>query len=592
MHRPLQNGSSVRAVSIDLLLLLLAWVVAVAAAHPTGNFPLNDDWSYAETVRHLVEHREFRPGGWTAMPLFTTALWGSLFCLPAGFSFSALRLSTLTTSLLGIFGVYFLMREIRASRRIAMFAALVAGLNPVYFALSNTFMIDVHFATMMTFAVFGFVRHIQSGKTGFSAAYWAGTGFVVAAILSRQLALAVPMAFSLAILVRSPFSLKRASLALFPTLLAAAVLKGFEHWMKISGKLPALYDIKTDGLVHGLGNLRSLAVTVVNNTVIVSFYLGLFLLPLLVLAAPALFKDRKKRPLLVFLGTAALLAAWNAAIGWRLMPLAGNVLVPSGLGTPTLRDAEILRLANLPGISPGFWIAVSILSITGAAFLAAFLAELLASLTRAPFSRRRGTPSRVSSPDAQEGDRETLRIFLLLTVAIYLAPLLLSHFFDRYLIVVAPFLAAALLIPAASASAQRGVTGASVRLVACTLLGLFAAYAVAGTRDYFAWNRARWNALTELAAESRIPPEKIDGGFEFNGLFLYDPAYQPPPEKSWWWVRDDRYLVSFGPVPGYRPLREYPYGRILPPGTGKIIVSERLGDPNQAPPAPVRIPPP
>ena len=57
-------------------------------------------------------------------------------------------------------------------------------------------------------------------------------------------------------------------------------------------------------------------------------------------------------------------------------------------------------------------------------------------------------------------------------------------------------------------------------------LGLVASYglfSVASTDDYFAWNRARWQALTYLLDEVRVSPMEVCGGFEFNGWYNYDP---------------------------------------------------------------------
>ena len=46
-------------------------------------------------VQNLVEKGDWRPTGFTAMPLITQSLWGAIFCPPPGFSFNALRFSTL-----------------------------------------------------------------------------------------------------------------------------------------------------------------------------------------------------------------------------------------------------------------------------------------------------------------------------------------------------------------------------------------------------------------------------------------------------------------------------------------------------------------
>ena len=85
-----------------LLISLAVFAVAVVLVNPVGDFPLNDDWSYGSAVKGLVEQGVYRLSDWTAMPLLTQVLWGSLFSLPAGFSFTALRFSTLAMSLLAL----------------------------------------------------------------------------------------------------------------------------------------------------------------------------------------------------------------------------------------------------------------------------------------------------------------------------------------------------------------------------------------------------------------------------------------------------------------------------------------------------------
>jgi len=94
-----------------LALLLVVWAALCLLAAPFGEFPLNDDWSYAATVKTLVEQGRYVPGDWTSMPLLLHALWGALFCLPAGFSFLALRLSTAVAGAAAIALTHALVRE-------------------------------------------------------------------------------------------------------------------------------------------------------------------------------------------------------------------------------------------------------------------------------------------------------------------------------------------------------------------------------------------------------------------------------------------------------------------------------------------------
>ena len=100
-------------------------------------------------------------------------------------------------------------------------------------------------------------------------------------------------------------------------------------------------------------------------------------------------------------------------------------------------------------------------------------------------------------------------------------------------------------------------------------------FSVCSTRDYLAWNRARWTAATDLMAHDHVAPSEMDGGFEFNGFYLFNPDYKSEGKPSWWWVQKDTYLLSFGPVPGYDIFKEYPYTHWLPPYTGKVLASKK-----------------
>ena len=64
------------------ILLVLIWICMVALTNPVGNFPLSDDWAYAYSVQHLLQHGELRFSDWTATNLLGQVVWGALFCLP------------------------------------------------------------------------------------------------------------------------------------------------------------------------------------------------------------------------------------------------------------------------------------------------------------------------------------------------------------------------------------------------------------------------------------------------------------------------------------------------------------------------------
>ncbi|WP_295634949.1 hypothetical protein [Novosphingobium sp.] len=116
-------------------------------------------------------------------------------------------------------------------------------------------------------------------------------------------------------------------------------------------------------------------------------------------------------------------------------------------------------------------------------------------------------------------------------------------------------------------------------MVAGTVLALSAGFSILGTREYNNWNVARWASLNRLMKDG-VSPREIDGGFEFNGVYLYDFNYHDTSKsttraKSWWWVDDDRYMIAFGPMEGFHTFRTMPFDKPLTGGRGTIYTLKR-----------------
>jgi hypothetical protein len=171
---------------------------------------------------------------------------------------------------------------------------------------------------------------------------------------------------------------------------------------------------------------------------------------------------------------------------------------------------------------------------------------------------------------------DSVGAFLLLSAVLYLVPVVLSAFFDRYLLPALPLLAAGLIaIEGARGGAWPGLRSVPMMAAATVVAGM-QAYSVAGTHDYLAWNRARWSLVDELVTLEQVSPSSVDGGYEFNGRYTYTPDYAFDPEKSWWWVNDDVYVLAFGPIPGYVAIRHAPYSRwLLPRSQSSVVLLKR-----------------
>ncbi len=490
-----------------------------------GDFPLNDDFAHAQATRTLLETGRFELSNWTLVPLYTNVALGVAFSSLLGFSFETLRLSSLCMGWFGVLGAYFLSQQAGAGRAPSALGALVFGFNPIYLNLSYTFMTDVPFAALSVWSLLLLARGLRLGS---GLALLGGMGFALAAALSRQQGAAIPVALLAALCVARLEGWRR-RIALGVAVLAGAGLFWGASQLFGSGGSRTLQSLaqlrKSLFAAGGVGLVGTNALTSVS-------YLGLFLAPVLALVGWGM-RRASARALVLF----GALGTFVAALAGRRMPFGFNILYDLGLGPSTLHGA-----LRLPGAPSWFWWLVTFGALAGGAFCIALLA--VGVTTRRSELRRR--------PEA---------LLLLIFPVLYLAPFLgLANFFDRYLLPVLPCLAALLLtLPGRPAPAtRRGCVAALL------LLAPLATYAVLGTRDYLEWNRARWALLAPLI-ERGVPPQGVDGGFEFDGWSGLD------PEARWSQRLAGRehaeFLLSYVKLDAraYRALDARAYTRLLPP---------------------------
>src|SRR5690348_6261772 len=149
----------------DFAIVTVAWIAVCALLRPFQNTPFQDDWIYAWRVTWLLDHGQWRTLENTSNPNIVQVFWGALFCLPYGFSFTALRVSTAVTAVWTRWRQYLLLREFEVSRRDAWIGTALLGLNPIFFMLAFTFMTEVPFLCLMIWSCYGFVRAVRRKST-------------------------------------------------------------------------------------------------------------------------------------------------------------------------------------------------------------------------------------------------------------------------------------------------------------------------------------------------------------------------------------------------------------------------------------------
>jgi len=381
-------------------------------------------------------------------------------------------------------------------------------------------------------------------------------GIIVAclALLIRQAGIAVFVALGVAYLLNRGFRKRHVFIAASFILLGVTVQILFQEWLKITRRAPPVYGNQIHAVVEASYLKWNIVLLCVHSLVIVSTYLGLFLLPLLLYLGLGkirhLFHRRPMTLAAVGFALSALYVLRN-----RRMPLLTDVLYNLGLGAVTTYDTSVLRLHHLPSAGRGLWTVLTFLGLVGAVLL--FQVSLAAIVEVFHFRM-------------VEAQRTGILVILLVTVLVYLAPVMVLIFlercYDRYLLFLLPLFSVVCFLMTTKVAAP-----ARSRLAPLAVAGLllYGAFAVAGTHDYLSMNRVRWEALNRLMEEGHVPPHRIDGGFEFNGWFAQN------RQERLVGSRDADFLITLGPVSGCTELNRYHFTRWLPPGHGVILVLQR-----------------
>src|SRR5258705_1301842 len=98
--------------SRDLLLIIALFALLVVWVNPVHEFPIGDDWEYAHTVQRLLATGQFYRSPVVQATVLFPAAWGALFAGVLGFSFTALRLSTLPLAVGTLLAFYGLPAEL------------------------------------------------------------------------------------------------------------------------------------------------------------------------------------------------------------------------------------------------------------------------------------------------------------------------------------------------------------------------------------------------------------------------------------------------------------------------------------------------
>lgn len=536
----------------DCLYILLAQSALALLLCPFQDAPFIDDAFYAWPVEHLLATGRFAALEYANNLNATQVLWGALFCLPGGFSFVALRVSTWTLATAGLCAFYLLLRELSVSRRDALIATALLAFNPIFFVLQFSFMTDVPFLALTVAATYAFVRALDRSSVRWlaAAAFLAtlacgvrvvGAVWPIAATLTLVLRAKLDVGGSASDVRRSPTSTlakPRHLLLTLSPLLAFALLALYTRHHTIR---PADISDLPNSPANRLANLKLFALPMLPQMSLAAVLtaaavLGPSLLPFTIpLLSPRGGKAPHRIPRTIVITllltiSACLLPQW-------LQPLHSGA-------TWSWRELGYVDVPNRPALPPPPWLAHALCAIAVLSFAVA-----LANLPRL----RWGPANALLAWQA---------VGHLLLIA------LLWLFYDRFLLILLPV--AILFLAQSPLTRPRWSIALIVPLAAVCFLG---------TGDHLAYNRALADGLAWLRQHGARPSE-ISAGYAQNAWLQYahpenaprDPATGQPIIPGFTTDLVPRYELSDRPLPDTVILHTLPCRRWLGPNATVYVL--------------------
>ena len=513
------------------------WIGLVLLVDPRGDFPILDDWSYGRSVKTLIEQGRLQYDGWNAPTLFLQVLYGALFCLPFGFSFEALRISTLVAGLAGGLGTYLLLREASATRLAAVVGSLVVLLNPSYFQHAFTFMTDVPFTALAVISALFFLRALRTYTTRDVVL---ATVVASCATLIRQPGIVIPVGYGLALVARSTFEKRLLLRAGLPAMVTFAVYAVYDRAIDYLQLKPVLLGTFLDLPLMRLKTQGALPVILdsIRRGEALFAHMSLFVLPCLLVLLGYALRQNPLTPTLrrVLLGVSPALFLF---VYWRFWPPALSLQV---FGMVPLVMVGVMEGGRNWGLSGEHFAFRPV--VWSGEFIATTLMICVSIAAVVRIVRRPEPDCRFDCASA---------LFGLSTSVMLLAPFIVAPFFERYLIPVLPFVLLT-LVALAKPTQRTESRGWYSPLTAGGILALigFSAVSISYAHDHMVWNRLRWQAVNFLVREKGIDPSTIDGGLSVNGWHLF-PLDGPVRKRyanwhfergNWWRNEVAEYIVA------------------------------------------------
>jgi hypothetical protein len=485
-----------------------------------GEFPLNDAWSYHLTLKELINNGQFTTTEWQATPLLPQYLINYGMGIITGHSYIITRLINVFFMGLSLALLYKTISINTKKIKFYFVLVLLVLINPIYLNVSNTFLPESIYITILILLTNIILRILKSKKFNFLIFIILTSLFLIGA-LQRQYTFILFLPFITATIIYKKNKLILPSIASMVTsiLIFAFLTKEWSQYFPISMnyQLGNIYSELTSGnlmifkkvLYYGFNASAALGILCIPITPLLS---GLY---------RKLWNTKWPRICVIISSFLLITIAKYLFIG-KSFPFTGNILHELGIGPLIFTGYNTQEIySNLP-----LNVCFMLLTFIGVSHFSFISFAILHKLK-----------------DSKPSHGIQL-FFIVLLIIVYSLPFCLSYYNDRYLIF--PFI---LLIMALSFLSTSKIKQSNWVPSIFFLAGMLL-YSVVGNHDYFAIQRTKNDLVTTAESKWRLKAKDIDAGFEHNAYHSFDfKKYLSSKDLRWWWVDGKNFIIS--PVPNF-----------------------------------------
>ena len=535
---------------LDIGLILIICLATYFITKPLGNFPINDDFSFIDTVKRWYFEGKFIPHPVTSMTLFSQAWLGYVFSLIFGFSIENLRILVAILSCTALIFTYLTAIELKINRIISLFICFLLFFNPIYLLYSYSFMTDVPFFCFSMISIYFYIKNFKE----FHLTYWLiAIVFSIIAILTRQVGMAIMLAFGITYLVKNKITAKNIFIALFPFIIGISTYMLYKKWLSINNITPEMFN--SQGEIHAEGYLIVLhyVKNLISNFNLLLVYLALFTSPILIIYGQTIISAFYKKIIVfsVIISTLSVVAV--CLIYNDMLPVNKNVFTNKNILGP-FDDDTMYSLPNNHMLT----LISTIFAVLGLFLLILFSFNYLRNFISNLFNKKK-----ISYES----------IFFILLIIFYQLPILLFTFYERYVFI--SVISVSFII---SIFYKNNISNliANFRFkISLLLLLALSINSTINVKDYMIYSKTRWDIMTDLL-KNKVEIDQISGGYTYFGTY-YNTHFKEylQSERDSKYAKNLKYFIQIIPNKEFKIISEHKFETTYKIGNNTFYVCKK-----------------